>query len=569
MSAREALQRQLTSGPDDRLLAIIKTRLTGEEQELFINEYARYISADPAAFVINFDFAYEWLGFSRKDNAKTKLVNTLIKDVDYRILLLPVQEQNGTQDPRGGHNKETIMLTVNGFESFCLLANTPKAKRVRSYYIAIKNIVFEHTRTVLADMEFAKAYSRHQALVASHDKVPVVYLGLVTINGVQYVKLGETLDLRTRAGMLRTEYNNTFVIIEVVPCERSQQYEQWLLKNSELSPYRCIVTIDGVAKQELLILKDGGLTKEHASKVVRDHVSLFSSAQQIALDMKRLQVEIEQLRLQADQARLNTVATLATTTSHTPDDILRMVTPPAVTTLPEAPQVDPPAQAQAHVQGLNDSTQAVQQYSLEGVLVSVSDSIRDAARKIPGATAYSIITAANENYEYKGFRWLTVDRDTRYETRALPPQNNTNAKVNRMVTIAQVDPTSKRVLKTFPNLEVAAAAVGLRSAASLTNGIQNSATSKGFLWMRYDDCAPEARAAFEAAGGVVVPPQPRVSGKTLNQLDPVSGVLIKSFATFQEACLALQGSHKSFHTAVQKNTVYKGFKWAQPVPVVP
>jgi hypothetical protein len=51
------------------------------------------------------------------------------------ILLLRSEEQNS--DPRRGHNKEEILLTVHGFKQLCMAANTDKARRVRDYYISM------------------------------------------------------------------------------------------------------------------------------------------------------------------------------------------------------------------------------------------------------------------------------------------------------------------------------------------------------------------------------------------------------------------------------------------------
>ena len=64
-----------------------------------------------------------------------------------------------------------------------------------------------------------------------------------------------------------------------------------------------------------------------------------------------------------------------------------------------------------------------------------------------------------------------------------------------------------------------------------------------------------------AVGGTVEAPKPR-PGKALVQSDPVSGAVIRTFDTIQEACLALRGSHKSFHHAATTHKIYKDAVWA-------
>ena len=540
-------QLQPAGKPDDRLFAILKTKLTGEEQQLFVDGFSVYLSSNPTTeFVVSFEFTYEWLGFTR-GNAKRMIKNTLTLDVDYKNLLLRPQEQVPNTDATGrnlggaGLNKETILLTVNGFKMFCMMAGTEKAKRVRMYYIAIERVMFEYTRAVLEDAEFAKAYSRHQALIACNDAVGVVYMGQVTLNGVHYVKPGHTIDARQRGSMLRTEYGPTFVFAEVLPCDRAHQYEQWLLNDSELTRFRCTVTLDGHNKTELIRLSAGvdGLTKEHAAKVMREHIGLFRNSEETNRTL---------------QMRFNLIATL-TANGSTPEQIA-----PLLGAMPAPPPPPPPQQQGGRVQGLNNDSQVIQQYTLEGALVKVHDSIRNAVRSVPGASVYAIVQAAKENFAFKGFRWLEVDHATRYNVRELPPVNNFYAHVNGQSTIAQIDAGDLHIVRTFGTLESAAAAVGLRTAATLTSAIGKGARSKGFLWKRYDDCDPERRAAFVAAGGVVVPPTPR-AGKKTEQVDAVSGEVARAFNTLQDACIAMQGSHKAFHKAVKNNEVYKGFKW--------
>ncbi|PNH03000.1 hypothetical protein TSOC_010985 [Tetrabaena socialis] len=60
------------------------------------------------------------------------------------FLLLPKEEQKA--EPRGGSNKEQILMTIHGFKQLCMAANTDKGRRVREYYISMEGILFEYTR---------------------------------------------------------------------------------------------------------------------------------------------------------------------------------------------------------------------------------------------------------------------------------------------------------------------------------------------------------------------------------------------------------------------------------------
>ena len=87
-------------------------------------------------YIINVDDVWKWIGFSQKSKAKTLLEKYFIVDKDYKVLLSRTGEQ--TDGGRGGHNKETIMLTVRTLKLFCLKAGTKKAEQIHEYYIKLE-----------------------------------------------------------------------------------------------------------------------------------------------------------------------------------------------------------------------------------------------------------------------------------------------------------------------------------------------------------------------------------------------------------------------------------------------
>ena len=95
-----------------KLLNKIKASFTDNEQQLFVASFYCYIKYDQRNdFVIDLDDVWKWVGFSQKYNAKHMLEKQFFIDIDYKII---APEPSGAKkDIRGGHNKETIMLTIN------------------------------------------------------------------------------------------------------------------------------------------------------------------------------------------------------------------------------------------------------------------------------------------------------------------------------------------------------------------------------------------------------------------------------------------------------------------------
>lgn len=90
------------------------------------------IAKSTEAFPVDFDEAWKWVGYSRKDAAKRVLVNNFKEGLDYRMLHSNVEHPVGKV---GGTNKEFIHLTTDCFKKFCMMAGTEAGEAVRNYYL--------------------------------------------------------------------------------------------------------------------------------------------------------------------------------------------------------------------------------------------------------------------------------------------------------------------------------------------------------------------------------------------------------------------------------------------------
>ncbi len=136
-----------------KLLDKIKTNFTEYEQQLFLTSFYCYLNYNKKTdFVIDLDNIWEWVGFSQKINAKRLLDKHFTLDKDYKILLnhqvkttelLLCHQTKQSDDTRGGHNKEIIMLNIETFKKFCMKAGTKKADEIHEYYLKLEEIIQE------------------------------------------------------------------------------------------------------------------------------------------------------------------------------------------------------------------------------------------------------------------------------------------------------------------------------------------------------------------------------------------------------------------------------------------
>lgn len=81
-------------------MKIITSLLNSDEQQIFLQNFKCFLENDQENdHVIDLEFAFKWLGFARKENAKRLLDKHFTIDVDYietaeKLLLLQKEERS-------------------------------------------------------------------------------------------------------------------------------------------------------------------------------------------------------------------------------------------------------------------------------------------------------------------------------------------------------------------------------------------------------------------------------------------------------------------------------------------
>ena len=167
----------------------------------FINEFIEIQNTDIMQehypFIINIELIIKWLQITRKNNLKKTLKKSYVKHEDY-IVLLP-REQHDRK--HGGHNKETILVTVYCFKNICFNTKSAMSGKIAHYYIALEGLVTEYQKLIV------KALLEENKLL-KHDLNSEVFPlgGIVYIIDLQngYFKIGVTSDLNKRVKVYTT-----------------------------------------------------------------------------------------------------------------------------------------------------------------------------------------------------------------------------------------------------------------------------------------------------------------------------------------------------------------------------
>lgn len=275
----------------DKLLNKIKSSFTDNEQQLFVASFYCYLNYNSKTdFVIDLDDVWKWLGFSQKYNAKHMLEKHFIIDTEYKIF---APEGSGAKkDARGGHNKETIMLTIRTFKLFCLKASTKKAEQIHEYYIkleeTLQDVVNEESNELKLQLERKttelnnhiiismneKELIREKTLIEQfHNNSQCVYYGIIdnlSTNNEKLVKFGNSNNLKQRVKQHKDTYLN-FRLVNAFKVENKLQIENAIKEHSFFSQKQRTITLRDKKYVELLNIE--GVSFSDIDNVIKDIIT--------------------------------------------------------------------------------------------------------------------------------------------------------------------------------------------------------------------------------------------------------------------------------------------------------
>ena len=134
----------------------------------------------------------KWLNIQKK-KAKETLIRSYKKDIDYKIV--KEKKLKGS----GGHNKETILLTIQCFKKLCQLTKSKKGDEVREYFIQVESLLNKYKNYIIEGLEtkIKKIQIGKKPKVNPEKGVIYVFKVPDTTENNLY-KIGRTQDLKKR-----------------------------------------------------------------------------------------------------------------------------------------------------------------------------------------------------------------------------------------------------------------------------------------------------------------------------------------------------------------------------------
>ena len=302
---------RLSNTYQNKLLMKIKHSFSDIEQQLFVSSFYCFLNYNQRTdFVIDLDNIWGWLGFSQKVKSKLLLEKNFTINTDYKILLY--QQVKQSDAPRGGHNKEIIMLTVRTFKLFCLKAGTKKSEQIHEYYIKLEETLQEviqeesdelklqlETKTIeLKNKENDSVKVREKTILEQfQNNNQCFYYGIidnVSENNEKLIKFGNSNNLKSRVIRHKETYTN-FCLINAFKVDNKLQIENAFKENVFFNERMRTITIKSNKYIELLNIN--GLSFTELDKIIKNIIAEIEYSPEnyikILEENKRLKIQLE------------------------------------------------------------------------------------------------------------------------------------------------------------------------------------------------------------------------------------------------------------------------------------
>lgn len=307
---------KLSNTYQSKLLTRIQSDFTEFEQQLFITSFYCFLNYHPKNdFIIDLDNVWKWLGFSQKVKAKQLLERNFTINTDYTLLLY--NEVKQTNKSRGGHNKETFLLSVKTFKSLCLKACTKQADKIHEYYIKLEetlnNIIEEENNELKQQLASAeklietseedKYKLREKTLIEQFPQnTQCFYYGIidnVSDNNEKLIKFGNSNNLKSRVTTHHKTYAN-FHLTNVFKVTNKLEVETAFKEDPILKPLLRTITISAKKYVELLSIEE--MSFNDLDKIIKN---IITKTEYTYENYIMLQSELKQVKQQLNDANAN------------------------------------------------------------------------------------------------------------------------------------------------------------------------------------------------------------------------------------------------------------------------
>lgn len=316
------------------LLEKLQENFNTFEQQLFVASFYCYLNYDKNTdFVVDLDDVWRWLEFSQKFNAIRIIEANFKLDVDYKNITASTsdsdEEHSTSQDKpkkHGGHNKQTIKLTIRCFKLLCLKAQTKKAGEIHEYYMKMEETLhqildtetselraqLEQKNEVISTLNQAtitlteeKKRAVEKTLISQFPvNTQTIYFGTIdntNADNEKLIKFGQTNDLATRVAHHHRKYEN-FILAAAFRVSNRTEIENHIKSHPKIKRQLRTIEVAGKNKTEIIAYDNTNFTIARLTKHIEDiiHARMYNVENFNKLLQRNEELEAENAKLVSD-----------------------------------------------------------------------------------------------------------------------------------------------------------------------------------------------------------------------------------------------------------------------------
>ena len=322
---------RLSQQYNNLLLEKLQENFSTFEQQLFVASFYCYLNYDKNTdFVVDLDDVWKWLDFSQKFNAIRILEANFKLDVDYKNITASTsdsdEEQCANQDKpkkHGGHNKQTIKLTIRCFKLLCLKAQTKKAGEIHEYYMKMEETLHQildtETSELRKQLEQSTTQLNQATITLTQEKkravektlisqfplnTECIYFGTIdntNADNEKLIKFGHTNDLAARVADHHKKYTN-FILAGAFRVANKVQIENNIKSHPKIKRQIRTIEVAGKNKTEIIAYDNTNFTIVRLTKHLEDiiHATMYNVENFNRLIQRNQELEAENAKLVSD-----------------------------------------------------------------------------------------------------------------------------------------------------------------------------------------------------------------------------------------------------------------------------
>ena len=551
-------------------------------------EVVKIFTEGEKKYDINIRGELDCLLFKAKDIVKVldiKNISMALKPIDNKEKFTLIDSSN-----KGVRN--VAYLSQNGVYELIFNSRKEKAKLFRSWIINIiielsttKKYIIDDKLNVENPNIFDKAVAidaekkgRHYTLIEYFKNKNVVYICEIknTINGKKLIKIGETSNIANRIQGIKCELGVPVYIIKIYEVLRNHDMEQFIFRNplfienkfngtmsnghqsKEMFCLSCSFTIDKIDKYILGLIETFNKPLE---ETIENENFLFEK-ERLQIDKKITDQKDKELKLREQELQIYAkhLEVIEKKGEEINYKLIEQIKERIKKNCIENKEENSPISNLFFVKEHKSRGPYIQKYSSNLKLIEHYESIISVSRKVNGTSSSGLKTAIKNNTIYKGFRWWAIPRNEDPTTEKHIPQTREILTHNKdFIALINLDKTE--ILNVFVEQKEFAQTFHLSNSAVCSAIKRGSRTQGGYI-MFYHKVDEKLREEYELYHDLPEISSDKKNAKKINQINPISGEIIKTFNSINDVILEIQCSRTSLMETIENNKPFKNFKWS-------